>query len=115
VNQKVALAFLGQLGYRADVAGDGLVALEALARRSYDTILMDCQLPLLDGFETTKEIRRREGEGRHTPIVAMSASGLDSDRDRCISVAMDDHLPKPIYPDALAAVLHRWVGEGEGV
>jgi CheY-like chemotaxis protein len=109
VNQTVALAFLSALGYEADVAVDGLAALDAIEARSYDAVLMDCQMPRMDGYEATREIRRREGAGPRTPIVAMTASAMQSDRDRCLAEGMDDHVPKPVRRDALAAVLSRWI------
>jgi two-component system sensor histidine kinase/response regulator len=107
VNQRVAAALVERLGYVANVVGDGVAALEALDRQPYDVVLMDCQMPRMDGYEATTEIRRREGD-HHTPIVAMTASAMASERDRCLAVGMDDHLPKPIRRDALEAVLGRW-------
>jgi PAS domain S-box-containing protein len=107
VNQRVAAALVERLGYVASVVGDGIAALEALDRHPYDVVLMDCQMPRMDGYEATTEIRRREGD-HHTPIIAMTASAMASERDRCLAVGMDDHLPKPIRRDALEAVLTRW-------
>jgi len=111
VNQKVALAFLTQLGYQADVANDGLEALDAIETGRYDAVLMDCQMPRMDGYEATVEIRRREGDGPRIPIVAMTASAMTSDREHCLALGMDDHLAKPVGRDALAAALQRWVGD----
>jgi two-component system sensor histidine kinase/response regulator len=112
VNQRVAAALVERLGYVANVVGDGVAALEALDRHPYDAVLMDCQMPRMDGYEATIEIRRREGD-HHTPIIAMTASAMASERDRCLAVGMDDHLPKPIRRDALEAVLGRWVEPAE--
>ena len=109
VNQRVAAALVERLGYVATVVGDGIAALEALDRCPYEVVLMDCQMPRMDGYEATTEIRRREGD-HHTPIVAMTASAMASERDRCLAVGMDDHVPKPIRRDALEAALARWVG-----
>ncbi len=110
VNSMIALAFLRHAGHEVDVARDGQEAVEACRRSSYDLVLMDCQMPNLDGFEATREIRRREGEGRHLPVVALTASSLAGDREKCLAAGMDDHLGKPIDPEELAATLARWLG-----
>jgi signal transduction histidine kinase/DNA-binding response OmpR family regulator/HPt (histidine-containing phosphotransfer) domain-containing protein len=108
INQKVAVAILAQLGYSSDVAVNGLDALESLAVREYDAIVMDCQMPVMDGYEATREIRRRE-TGTHTPIIAMTAAAMASDRERCLEVGMDDYIAKPIDRTLLASVLEHWV------
>ncbi|MGE0452517.1 MAG: ATP-binding protein [Vicinamibacteria bacterium] len=107
VNQLVMLRILEKLGYAADVAATGREAVRAALERRYDLVLMDCQMPELDGYEATREIRRRES-GRRTPIVALTASALDGDRARALEAGMDDHLTKPVTPDALASALERW-------
>ncbi|HWI03026.1 MAG TPA: response regulator, partial [Acidimicrobiales bacterium] len=103
------VGILRLLGYRADVASDGKEALDALERSRFDAILMDCQMPEMDGFAATREIRRREGADRHTPVIAMTAGVSDSDRDLCLSAGMDDFLSKPVKPRDLGAMLARWV------
>jgi CheY-like chemotaxis protein len=114
-NQLVAVGILRLLGYRADVASDGTEALDALDRTHFDAILMDCQMPEMDGFSATREIRRREGAGRHTPVIAMTAGASDSDRNQCLSAGMDDFLSKPVKPREIDAMLARWVvGHGPG-
>jgi CheY-like chemotaxis protein len=131
VNQKLAVRLVEKLGYRADVAANGLEAVAALERIQYAVVLMDCQMPEMDGFEATKEIRRREAQHcsqsgeprsstsptqtssrqvtvRRTPIIAMTANAMQGDRERCLDAGMDDYISKPIKSDALKVVLAQW-------
>jgi PAS domain S-box-containing protein len=107
VNQRVTRAQLQRLECDVDVAGDGREAIAAVARRPYDLVLMDCQMPGVDGFDATREIRRREGDGRRVPIVALTANALRGDRERCLAAGMDDYLAKPTDLDALREMLAR--------
>jgi CheY-like chemotaxis protein len=107
VNQKVALALLAKLGYRADVVANGLDALTALERARYDVVLMDVQMPELDGLDTTRRIRERWPPAERPRIVAMTANAMQEDRDACFDAGMDDYLAKPIRPEALAEALRR--------
>ncbi|MDD2804619.1 MAG: response regulator [Elusimicrobiales bacterium] len=108
VNQKVAVKQLEKLGYASDVAANGLEVLEAMKRQPYDLVLMDCQMPEMDGFQATAEIRKIEADQRRTPIVAMTANALQGDRERCFAAGMDGYIPKPVRMDALAAALAQW-------
>ena len=108
-NQMVAVGILAKFGYSADVAANGVEALVAMTRRSYDAVLMDCQMPEMDGFTATGEIRRREGASRHTPVIAMTAGAMVGDRERCLDAGMDDYLAKPVKPADVEVVLSRWI------
>jgi PAS domain S-box-containing protein len=108
VNQKVALKMLEKLGYKADVAQNGQQVLQLLARSNYDLVLMDCQMPVLDGYATTREIRNREGDKRHTIIVAMTANAMKEDRQKCLDAGMDDYLSKPVSKKDIQDILDEW-------
>ncbi len=108
VNQKVALNQLKNLGYAADVANNGQEVLEQLDKQNYDLVLMDCQMPILDGYEATAEIRRQEGKNKHTIIIALTASAMKEDLDKCIASGMDDFLSKPVRKEALLEKLEHW-------
>ncbi|WP_017314665.1 PAS domain S-box protein [Mastigocladopsis repens] len=112
VNQKVALKQLKSLGYTADVAGNGKEVLELLEKIPYDLIFMDCQMPILDGLETTREIHRRQesffASGRRPVVIAMTANAMKQDEQMCLDAGMDDYQSKPINKEKLAAVLEHW-------
>lgn len=110
-NQFVALKMLERLGYVADVAANGEEVLAALRGIPYDLILMDCQMPVVDGFEATRRIRRGEaGSVRaSTPVIAMTAHAMEGDRQRCLEAGMNDYLSKPVGPSTLSEVLGRWL------
>lgn len=109
VNQEVVLTQLQQLGYVADAVSDGEAVLQHLETQHYDLILMDCQMPILDGYETTARIRGSQNSQRPPIIIALTASVMPSDRDRCLQVGMDDYITKPIDLQALVNVINRWV------
>ncbi|WP_354185534.1 response regulator [Arthrobacter sp. UYCu712] len=109
VNQLVAQGMVAKLGYQVDVVEDGAQAVAATGKVRYAAVLMDCHMPVMDGFEATGAIRAREGSGRRLPIIAMTAGALDEDRERCTTAGMDDHLSKPVDLAKLEAVLARWI------
>jgi PAS domain S-box-containing protein len=110
VNQKVATAMIKKTGCNVIVAPNGARALEQIALRKFDLIFMDCQMPIMDGFEATRAIRQMVGDIRDIPIVAMTAHALKEDRQRCLDVGMNDYLAKPVHRDALIAVLKKYCG-----
>ncbi len=109
VNQKVAVNMLGKLGYTVEIANDGLEAISMIGKIPYNLILMDCQMPVMDGFEAARHIRRLETSGLHVPIVAMTANAMQGDRELCIEAGMDDYMSKPIEPKALSTILSKWL------
>ncbi|WP_051548610.1 response regulator [Nocardioides sp. URHA0032] len=112
VNQLVAVGLLEALGYATETADDGAVALETLADGDFDLVLMDVQMPRMDGYAATRAIRER---GSRIPVIAMTAAAVEGERDRCLAAGMDDFLTKPVDPAALGAVLDLWIGDGEPV
>ena len=112
VNRILALPQLQELGYLADTAPSGQAALDLLAQRSYDAVLLDCAMPEIDGYETCRRLRAREGEGRRTPVIAVTAFARDNVEEKCLAAGMDDFLGKPYRVEDLAAKVDLWVGIG---
>jgi CheY-like chemotaxis protein len=111
--QQVAVAMLQRLGYAADVAANGHEAIEALLGIRYDAVLMDWQMPDMDGLAACSAIRRWESESSRTPIIALSATAVPGFRERCLAAGMDDYVAKPVGLTELASVLARWASCGE--
>ena len=107
VNQKLALRILQQMGYRADLASNGIEAIEPVERQAYDVVLMDVQMPEMDGLEASRRITARWPAGERPHIVAMTANAMQGDRELCLAAGMDDYVTKPIRVDALVEALHR--------
>ncbi len=113
VSQKVAVRLLERLGHRADVAADGSEAVAAVQRIAYDVVLMDCRMPVMDGFEASKAIRSLEGAASRVPIIALTADAMQAAEERCHEAAMNGYLTKPLRPEPLAEALARWLPEPE--
>jgi CheY-like chemotaxis protein len=111
LNQLVAEGVVSKLGFEVHTVANGIEALEAMARAPYLAVLMDCHMPVMDGFTATREIRRREGSKDRTPIIAMTAGAMVEDRERCIAAGMDDYVSKPVDLAALEVVLMHWIGD----
>jgi len=109
INRAVTVGILERLGYRADVVTNGREAVEAVGRTRYGAVLMDCQMPLMDGYEAARAIRRQEPVAHRLPIIALTADDSEASRDRCVAAGMDDFVPKPLNRDQLGNALHRWV------
>jgi CheY-like chemotaxis protein len=107
VNQLVAVGILEHLGYTTEIAGNGVEALAMMSLSSYDAVLMDCQMPEMDGYTATMRIREIEGDRTRTPVVAMTAGVTQEDRERCLAAGMDDFVPKPVSPRDLDVALSR--------
>jgi CheY-like chemotaxis protein len=108
-NQRVAQKMLEGLGYTADLQGNGQLGVDAHAARPYDLILMDCQMPMMDGYEASRAIRALTGEARTVPIIALTANALEGDRERCLAAGMDDYLTKPLKRERLRTALEQWL------
>ena len=112
VNQKVMTALLERLGLQSEIANDGKEAIEISSRQKFSVILMDCHMPVMDGFEATKAIRKLESAaGTYTPIIAVTAMSMAGDRERCISAGMDDYMSKPVDKELLKIKLNHWLRE----
>ncbi|HKH87905.1 MAG TPA: response regulator, partial [Acidimicrobiales bacterium] len=109
VNQLVGSKVLENLGYTFTIANNGLEAVDAFQAGTYDAVLMDCQMPEMDGYEATGAIRQIEGSDGHIPIIAMTAAAMDGDRENCMAAGMDDFITKPVRLEAVSTALERWL------
>ena len=109
INQKLTISLLEKLGCQVDLAADGLEAVAQCSKQRYDAILMDCQMPFLDGFKATTLIRKYQKDAHRTPIIAVTAHAMAGDREKCLAAGMDDYLAKPLQAQELAQTLHRWL------
>ena len=112
INQMVAQKMLEKLGLKADVANNGAEAVKVLSETAYDLVLMDCQMPEMDGFDATREIRKQAVKAlndKPLPVIAMTANVMSGDRERCLEVGMDDYIGKPVQVDKLEEVLRKWL------
>ncbi|HEX6590719.1 MAG TPA: ATP-binding protein [Moraxellaceae bacterium] len=109
VNQMVVSTMLKRLGIRADLVGNGEEAVEALSSMHYDLVLMDCRMPVMDGYEACRQIRSHESPGRRVPVIALTASAVQGDRERCLEAGMDDYLSKPVHLLELSNMVRRWL------
>jgi signal transduction histidine kinase/CheY-like chemotaxis protein len=115
VNQRVATAMLERMGFELDIVSDGAAAVDAAATGRYQAVLMDCHMPVMDGFEATAAIRRNEPDGTRLPVIALTASAFESDQQQCLDAGMDDHVAKPIQRAALARALARHLPDAVAV
>lgn len=113
INEKVAVFMLEKLGLRVNVAHNGKEAIEKNDKNSYDLILMDCNMPEMDGFQATQEIRKRETDQR-IPIIALTANAMDEDREKCLAAGMDGFITKPFNKNVLVEIMAKWLGENRG-
>jgi len=113
INRRVALENLKKLGCLTEIAENGFEALKKLNSQEFDAILMDCQMPVMDGYVTTEKIREQEKNGKRTPILAMTAHSMKSDMERCVKAGMDDYIAKPANPEKIKKTLCKWLCTGQ--
>lgn len=107
-NRILFMMLLENLGYQADAVTNGVEFLEQMAGQDYDMVLMDCQMPMMDGYEATRQLRQREGDQKHTIIIGLTAHAMEGDRQKCLDAGMDDYMSKPVRLEALAEMIEKW-------
>lgn len=107
-NRILFMMLLETLGYQADSVKNGVEVLERLDQQDYDIVLMDCQMPRMDGYEATRELRQREGDQKHTIIIGLTANAMEGDRQKCLDAGMDDYMSKPVRLETLAEMIQKW-------
>ncbi len=107
-NRDIVTLMLEELGYEAEAVSDGQQALDKLAEKDYDIILMDCQMPVMDGYEASRQLRQIEGEQRHTVIIGLTGNAMYDDREKCLAAGMDDYLSKPVMVEDLERVINSY-------
>jgi CheY-like chemotaxis protein len=114
VNQMLIRMLLTKMGYQCQIVGDGAQAVHALETGAFDLVLMDCQMPVMNGFEATRHIRAGDGLVRNPnlPVIALTANAMNEDKEECIAAGMDDHIGKPISPELLKERLEHWLHGG---
>ncbi len=113
INQQVAKGILQKLGCYVSLAGNGNEALTAVSHKSYDLIFMDCQMPVMDGYQATAQIRKQQTENDYTPIIALTANALSGDREKCLNAGMNDYLSKPFSQNQVAQIIEKWLGPAQ--
>ena len=108
-NRDLLFMMLKPLGHRIDCVNNGQEALERLENQEYDLILMDCQMPIKDGYQTTQIIRQQEGQQKHTVIIGVTGNAMTADRQRCLAVGMDDYITKPVDLNSLVSMIEQWL------
>jgi CheY-like chemotaxis protein len=114
VNQKVAIRYLQRMGYRADAVANGLEAVHAMRERDYQLIFMDVQMPEMDGYAATREIRAKTAQDRQPIIIALTANAMQGDRERCLAAGMDDYITKPVKIDEIQRIISQFFGAKAG-
>jgi len=113
INQKLMAGFLNRLKIHCDVAENGKIAVDSFEKQKYDLILMDCQMPVMNGYEATRTIRKQEKNGSHIPIIALTADVLSENQDQCLAAGMDDYFTKPFDPEKLKKMLKKYLEKEE--